>query len=268
MLTETMTATFDGVKLYLKTELPDGLKAVAVIVHGLCEHQGRYDYLAERLVANNIGVYRFDHRGHGRSEGTKVYYSDFNEIADDVNVIVDMARQENPGLPVFVIGHSMGGFATTAFATKYSGKANGIVLSGALTRMNLNLAAGLPAELADDTYIPNELGDGVCSDPAVVEAYAKDPFVEKQISIGLFRNLIKGVDWLKANPGKFTEPVLIMHGCNDGLVSEKDSRDLFGEIASKDKKLIIYAGMMHEIFNEYDKDDVIYDTIKWLEKHI
>mgnify|MGYP000187614586 FL=1 len=78
-----------------------------VIVHGLCEHQGRYDYFAEKLHEAGIGTYRFDHRGHGRSEGEETFYSDFNELLDDTNVVVDMAIEENPDIPVFLLGHSM-----------------------------------------------------------------------------------------------------------------------------------------------------------------
>lgn len=94
---ESMITSFDGTKLYLKKETAADNKAVIVIVHGLCEHQGRYDYFAEKLHEAGIGTYRFDHRGHGRSEGEETFYSDFNELLDDTNVVVDMAIEENPG---------------------------------------------------------------------------------------------------------------------------------------------------------------------------
>ena len=82
-------------------------RAVAVIVHGLCEHQGRYDYFSGLFHKAGIGTYRFDHRGHGRSEGERTYYTDFNELLDDTNVVVDLAIAENPGVPGFLIGHSI-----------------------------------------------------------------------------------------------------------------------------------------------------------------
>lgn len=85
---ESMITSFDGTKLYLKKETAADNKAVIVIVHGLCEHQGRYDYFAEKLHEAGIGTYRFDHRGHGRSEGEETFYSDFNELLDDTNVVV------------------------------------------------------------------------------------------------------------------------------------------------------------------------------------
>ena len=114
-----MISSFDGTKLYLNKEIPDGPKAAVVIVHGLCEHQGRYDYLAECFHKAGVGTYRFDHRGHGRSEGERTYYGDFHELLDDTNVVVDMAIAENPGIPVFLLGHSMGGFTGQRLAGGY-----------------------------------------------------------------------------------------------------------------------------------------------------
>lgn len=268
MTKERMFATFDGTELYMKTDIPDTPRAVVVIVHGLCEHQGRYDYVTAKLNDAGFAVYRFDHRGHGRSTGKRVYYSDFNEIVDDVNEAVKIAEAESPGLPLFVLGHSMGGYATALFGTKYPGRARGIVLSGALTRYNNPLMGPLPMQGDAESYFPNALGDGVCSDPAVVEAYGNDPYVEKQISLALCNSLGGGIEWLKANPQRLTDAVLVTHGVNDGLVSEKDSRDFFGEIASEDKGLIIFPKLFHEILNEPCKDEVIGEMVRWMEQRI
>ena len=145
-MAETMISSFDGTKLYLNRETEAGNRAIAVIVHGHCEHQGRYDYMAKCLHESGIGTYRFDHRGHGRSEGEDTYYGDFNEMLDDVNVVVDMAIANHPDLPVFLIGHSMGGFAVSLYGVKYPDKRlRGIVTSGALTHDFANLITGVPA---------------------------------------------------------------------------------------------------------------------------
>lgn len=268
VMIETKIESFDGTALYFCKNLVKEAKAAAVIVHGLCEHAGRYDYLTEKLNDRGINVYRFDHRGHARSEGKRTFYSDFHHIIDDVNVIVEAALQESEAIPLFVIGHSMGGFATAAFGTKYPGKVKGIVLSGALTRYNAQIAGELPLALPSGTYFPNELGNGVCSDPEVVAAYANDPLVEKQIAVDLFNSLGHGVVWLKQHAKQFVDPVFVMHGANDGLVSEQDSRDFYGDIASTDKTLKIYAHLMHEIFNETSRDEVIEEAIAWIEKRI
>jgi alpha-beta hydrolase superfamily lysophospholipase len=266
MENEIYIQSFDGTRLFLKTSIPARPKAIIVIVHGLCEHTGRYDDMTQKLEDRNFGVYRFDHRGHGKSAGKPIFYHDFGELIDDVNFVVNLGKNENPTLPVFLIGHSMGGFAVTAFGMKYPNKVNGIIASGAVTR--LNGAAPVPPSQPIDSYFPNELADRICSDPAVVEAYKNDPLVAKQVSFGLLYSLVAGVDWNKQNSSRLVDPVLLLHGCHDELVSEKDSRDLFGDISSNDKTLKIYAFLSHEIFNEPSKDDVIADVVLWLEKRL
>lgn len=269
MKEEKMVPSRDGTKLRFRKDVVENPKALIVLAHGLCEHLNRYDYFTEKLNEHGYSVYRYDQRGHGKSEGKKVFFSDFNEIPDDVDVFIDMAREESNGKKVFLFGHSMGGETVALYGTKYPGKTDGIITSGALTRYNNPLMGDhLPIEAPVDTYVPNSLGDGVCSDPKVIEAYVNDPLVEKQISVGLINQIYAGVQWLKENTINFVEPVLILHGANDGLVSEKDSLEFFEEIKSKDKSLRIYANLFHEILNEPCKDEIIADILLWLNKHI
>lgn len=268
---EIAQTTSDGIDLYGKVNCPDEPKGVVVIVHGLCEHQGRYDYLTERLERNGYAVYRFDHRGHGRSGGKRVYYADNMTIVEDTDLFVTQALADHPDLPAFMLGHSMGGFATAEYGTAHPGKLAGYVLSGAWTRDNGKLGENAVAQtegLPGDTYIPNELGDGVCSDPEVGKRYMADPLVEKKMAVELFRSIHKGHAWLKENAANFVDPCIILHGGADGLVSPKDSLQFFDEIGSTDKSLRIYAGLCHEVFNEYKKDRVIRDAMEWLDDHV
>ena len=165
-------------RLYMKKDVPADAKVICVIVHGLCEHQGRYDYLVGKFNAAGIGTYRFDHRGHGRSEGERTYYDSFHDMIDDAKAIVDLAKSEHPDKPVFLLGHSMGGFCVSLFGAKYPGAVKGIVMSGALTHDNRRLIADVPAGQDVHGKLPNELGDGVCSVKEVVDWYGKDPITQ------------------------------------------------------------------------------------------
>lgn len=127
MVKEFKKNTYDGIELYAKVDIPENPKAVIVVVHGLCEHHGRYDYVVQYLVSRDFKVYRFDHRGHGRSKGYRVYFPNKDAIVEDVKVFVDTAIEENPSLPVFLLGHSMGGYAVNFFGTKYPGIVRGII---------------------------------------------------------------------------------------------------------------------------------------------
>ena len=268
-MSEQIIPSFEGTKLYMKKETDFPCRAAVVIVHGLCEHQGRYDYFADKLHAAGIGTYRFDHRGHGRSEGERTYYSDFNEILDDVNVFVDMAIEEHPDIPVFLLGHSMGGFAVSLYGAKYPDKKlRGIITSGALTRDNGGLITGVPKGLDPHTKLPNELGAGVCSVAEVVEWYGQDPWNTKTFTTGLCYALCDGLSWFQEKIGTFAYPVLMMHGEKDGLVNLKDTYDFFAMAGSSDKQMKVYGNLFHEILNEYCKDEVISDTIAWMDKRI
>lgn len=264
MQAEFIKMSMDGIELHGRVDKPTRPKASVVIVHGLCEHYGRYDYLTMRLNAAGYSVYRFDHRGHGRSGGTSVYYSERGQIVEDTDIFATLALDECDGKPVFMLGHSMGGYGAAQYGTTFPGKLAGYVLSGAWTRDNGGLAQ-MPDDLPDDTYLPNQLGDGVCSDPGVGEAYMADPLVKKEMAVGLFRTVQKGQKWMRENAQQFVDPVILMHGGSDGLVSPLDSLQMFQEIASTDKSLRVYAGLCHEIFNEYKKDRVIRDAIEWLD---
>lgn len=264
-----MISSFDNTQLYLNKEVAQDCKAVAVIAHGLCEHQGRYDYFAELFHKAGIGTYRFDHRGHGRSEGERTYYEDFNELLDDTNVVVDMAIAENPELPVFLIGHSMGGFTVSLYGAKYPDKKlRGIVTSGALTIDNGGLITGVPRGQDPHTKLPNELGGGVCSVAEVVDWYGKDPYNTKTFTTGLCYAICDGLDWFGIHVKEFKYPVLMLHGEEDGLVSVQDTYDFFQLVSSADKQMKIYGGLFHEIFNEYCKDEVIGDAICWIVNRI
>ena len=265
--TEILTS-FDGLSLYVSRNIPAKVQGIVVIVHGLAEHLGRYDELTNELVSQEFGVYRFDHRGHGKSAGERAYYEDFNTIIEDVNFIVELAKKEYENYPIFVLGHSMGGFAAACFGTKYPDKVNGIILSGALTRDNKGLIGTIPKGLVATTYLPNELGHLICTDQSVVAAYAADPLVLKEVSAGLFYEFAKGIQWLKDNPQAFVAPTLILHGCDDPIIAEKDSRDFYGEIASVNKELKIYAKLYHEILNEPCKNEIMDEIIRWLKRQL
>ena len=268
-MSERIISSFDGVQLYVKTETAADNKAIVVIVHGLCEHQGRYDYFAEKLHAAGYGTYRFDHRGHGRSQGEMPNYGSYHEILDDTNVIVDLAIAEHPDIPVFLLGHSMGGFAVSLYGAKYRDKKlRGIVTSGAAVCDTIGLFAGAPDGLDPNIPLPNELGSGVCSVAEVVDWYGKDPWNKKAYTIGLVYALKAGQAWFRESMKTFAYPVFMTHGEKDGLVGMDDSVIFFKNAISADKTLKIYGNLFHEILNEYIKDEVIADMIAWMDKRI
>lgn len=261
----------DGTDIFFSRDVPDTPKAVVVIVHGLAEHCGRYEYVVRALNAAGYGVYRFDNRGHGRSGGDRGYLESFHAFLDDASVMVEKAVAENAALPVFVLGHSMGGFIAAGYAAKYPGRVRGQVFSGAAVRV-------LPGfeYLQHEDYrpkgrdmLPNALGHLVSRDAAVVAAYAADPLVQKEFTLQLAGTVWKdGVAWLEKNAAAITVPALVLHGADDKIVPPGDSEWLYAAMASDDKKLVLYPELYHEILNDPEKDAVLADITAWMDARV
>lgn len=268
---ESKIAVKNDLFLYLSKSIIEKPKGIVIIVHGLCEHSGRYDYVTKCLNSAGYCVYRFDNRGHGRSGGDRGYIDDFSEFIDDAKEVLNLAGRENIGIPVFMLGHSLGGFIAAALAVKYPDGLAGQVLSGAATIIQPLLAAleGADFSAVGRDPIANALSDIVSRDPAIVQNYKNDPLNLKEFSTKLMSEaLIRGARWLMENMSAYNHPCLILHGGADEIVLPSSSQYFFEHISSSDKDLKIYGGLYHEILNEPEKDIVINDIIRWLDKRI
>ncbi|MCO6271722.1 alpha/beta hydrolase [Staphylococcus epidermidis] len=258
----------DNTKLYMKVNDIQDAKANIIIAHGVAEHLDRYDEITAYLNEAGFSVIRYDQRGHGRSEGKRAFYSNSNEIVEDLDAIINYVKSNFEG-KVYLIGHSMGGYTVTLYGTKHPNTVNGIITSGALTRYNNKLFGNPDRNISPDTYIENNLSEGVCSDLEVMEKYKLDDLNVKQISMGLVFSIMDGVRYLKDNAQQFTDNILILHGKEDGLVSYVDSLQLYQEIGSAHKSLHIYDRLEHEIFNESSYNRTIFnEVIEWLETEL
>lgn len=258
----------DNTKLYMKVNDVQEAKANIIIVHGVAEHLDRYDEITGYLNDNGFNVIRYDQRGHGRSEGKQTFYSNSDEIVEDLEAVTNDVKTHMDG-KVYLIGHSMGGYTVALYGTQHPNKVDGVITSGALTRYNNELFGNPDKNISPDTYLENSLGEGVCSEKEVMEKYELDDLNAKQISMGLIFSLMDGIEYLKAHAQNFTDNVLILHGKEDGLVSYQDSIQFFQEIGSVHKSLHIYDCLQHEIFNEKSQNKFIFEEIvEWLENEL
>ena len=260
-----------GVELFVLKNLVKSPKAAVIIVHGLCEHAGRYDYVVSRLNDFGYSVYRFDNRGHGRSGGERGYIADYQIFIDDAQKIVGIAEEENPGILLFMLGHSMGGFITASYGVKYPDRLAGQILSGAAVTVQpiLKDMASFDYNATPLANVPNKLGNNICRDPQVVRDYKEDPLVLKEGTIKLIGEVyIKGTRLLTESMNTYHYPCLILHGSGDQIVTPDSSKYFYDHISSTDKQLKIYEGLYHEILNEPEKDTVIEDIRLWIEARI
>lgn len=264
---EQVYTTRDNVNLNVERDIVENSKAVILIVHGLAEHLGRYDYVVSKLNSVKYSVYRFDNRGHGKSGGKKIYIDDYNKFSSDVDEMVELIKSENEGKQIFILGHSMGAMIATLYGIKYPNKVDGIILSAGVTAdkaglMEANINLGM------EEMVDNGLSHLICKDKNIVDNYNNDPLVAHKISGSMFIECNKAIKFIQENIDDFNYPVLILHGREDKIVYPEDSTILFDNIGSRCKKIKIYQDMYHEILNEFDKDEVILDINNWIRKEL
>ncbi len=261
----------DGVDFLVRQNLVKNPLAMIAIVHGICEHSGRYDHVAASFNKSGYSVYRFDLHGHGRTGGERGFVDDLQVLIDDTDSVVNLAKEENPGLQIFMLGHSMGGLISAIYGIKHPDKLKGQVLSGAAV-MILPAVKGLLSfdyNAQAHSPIPNSISNVISRDPKVVEAYNKDTLVLKTFTMKLMGEaFIKGGKWITENVSSYSYPCLILHGSADQIVPPEASKYFYENISSKDKNIKIYEGLYHEILNEPEKEIVMLDIDKWIKAHI
>jgi alpha-beta hydrolase superfamily lysophospholipase len=270
---------FKGVRdasIYFQSWLPESEpKAVLLIVHGLAEHSGRYMNIVNHFVPLGYAVYGIDHLGHGKSDGRRVYVERFEDYTDTLKLYFDMIRRWQPGKPIFLVGHSMGGLIGAVYLLDHQAELTGAVLSGAAVKVPKNITPAilvvgkmLSALVPRFGLIGLEV-DGVCRDPAVVQAYVNDPLVYKgKTTARLAAEMLKAMQRVSAEATKITLPVMVLQGSADKLVDPAGARMLYDAVGSADKEIRIYDSFYHEVFNEPEHDKVLRDVEKWLEAHL
>jgi alpha-beta hydrolase superfamily lysophospholipase len=273
--TEFNAITKDELLLACCKEQVENPKAVLIVIHGFAEHMGRYDYFAKRMNSGGLTVYRFDNRGHGRSQGKRGHLENYMDFVYDADVVVDIAERENPDIPIYMIGHSMGGFISLLYGITYPKKLRGQILSGAASYFNedLNGLKGkfmkLVNSIKPDFYIKNDLSAGLSRDADIVEVYRKDELVFNKATAGFYYQfLVSGTDYLVKNLPKYEYSCLILHGGSDKIIPKEASVNLYETISSKDKSIKIYPDLYHEILNEKEKDEVMDYVMQWINERL
>ncbi len=234
---------------------------IAILVHGYGEHLGRYPHVAARLNEAGAVVVGPDHDGHGLSAGERVLITDFEPVVDDLDAVVDGALDRHPGLPVIMIGHSMGGMIAARYAQRHADRLTALVLSGPV------LGSWHPTALADAEVIPDEPLDvsTLSRDDRVGEVYAADPLVwHGPFRREMLRSIARTLDVIN-NGGDLGElPTLWVHGAADTLVPIGPSRAGIDRIRGTKLSEIIYPEARHEVFNETNQDQVLDDVIDFV----
>ena len=271
---ETFTA-HDGTKLLARRWAATGdVKGVLVVMHGLKDYSARYVSLANRAAAAGFDVYAFDLRGHGRSAGPRVAPDDWSDYVDDLDRFLTSVEQREPGKPVFLFGHSMGGAIAVRTAEVHAAKLAGLILSGpaiaidapplliAATRMSGFLTPQFPAFDLDN--------HDFSSDPGNAAAMDRDEWISNaNAPAKTAAGLVEGMHLIWRDVAQLTMPLLALHGSADKLTAPSGSRALVAVAPSSDKALKIYDGYYHDLLHEPGGKGtkVEDDVMAWLAAH-
>jgi len=278
MKTESGTfVTRDGTSIFWKGCFPDtSPKALIHVIHGYAEHIDRYGNVVNELLPAGYTIIGNDHRGHGRSGGKRGHVVRFQDFIDDERQFYqDVIKARFPGIPYFVLGHSMGSLIAMNYVEQDAADIRGLVLSGtgslpgtdipkALLTITKILSTLLPAVHVKSPLPP----EFISRDKDVVKAYVDDPLVYNVITPRLAYEMNRYVVIGAENAFKIKIPVLIQLGSQDTAFSGQ--RELFDMIGAEDKTFKLYNGLRHEVYNELieDRRKVLADLRQWLDRHL
>ena len=267
---ESELRTRDGLRLHARCWKGAGEPRGAVcLVHGLGEHGGRYDRLAEALTGAGYSLLAADLRGHGRSEGLRGHIGSYEHLMDDIELLLAETALNCPGVPRFLYGQSMGGNLAVNYALRRRPALGGVIASSPMLRMAFTpprwksvmgkyLRLLLPA-----LPLGNEIrADDLSRDLAVVDAYRRDPLVHGRLTVRFYDVLLAG-EWAIDNAGLLSTPLLLMHGDADRITSHQASDEFAGRAGGL-CTFKVWEGFRHELHNEPGGDRVHRFVVEWM----
>lgn len=280
------------------------LRGVVQIVHGVAEHVGRYDHVAQFLTLHGFLVCGEDHLGHGRTaeDGKYGYFAPkdgWNLVVRDVRRLRELQGEKYPGVPYVMLGHSMGSFLTRTYLIQYPGTVDGAVLSGTGQESALLVAlgkglAGLlcrgkgPDYVSDLVYDlslgaynrsfrPNRTSrDWLSRDEAMVDTALQDPCCTFKPTVSMFRDMMGGLQFIADRKNLSCmdreTPVCFVSGDRDPVGSMgrgvRRVARMFRNAGCRDVTVKLYPGGRHEMFNELNRQEVMEDLLAWLESRL
>jgi acylglycerol lipase len=263
-----------GTQIFMRSWRPATQpRAVVVICHGVNSHSGQYLWAGEQLKAAGFAVFALDLRGRGRSEGARFYVDDVRDYTEDLATLVALAKAREPGLPVFLLGHSAGGVVSCTYALDHQSELAGLVCESfafqvpapgfviAIIKVLGRIAPRLPVlKLKNRDF---------SRDSAAVRALDADPLTQGEVQPAkTVAALLQATDRMRREFPTITLPVFIMHGTADKATVPAGSQFFYATAGSRDKTLRLYEGHFHDLLNDVGKESVMADIIAWIDARV
>ncbi len=265
-----------GLSLFYQSWQPDqAAQAVLVIVHGAGDHSGRYSRVVQPMLENDIAVYAFDMRGYGRSEGRRGHINAWAEYHDDLQAFLSLVTAQQPRLPVFAFGYSLGAQVLLEYALRSPDGLSGVLLSGTPIEpagvgspLQIKLARVLSRYWPTFSISLNLDIKGVTRDMEVLEELLQDPLHHDRVTARWGTEAMQTADWVSSHADQLCLPVFFIHGESDPFNLPAGVQRYYEQVPISDKAIKIYPGCMHETHNDLDSQLVINDMLAWLISHI
>ena len=271
---EEMLTSSDGVRIFFRTWQPAGnARGIVVIVPGFNAHSGHYQWVAEQLNRDALLVLAIDLRGRGRSDGERFTVAAFSEYVADVAQLIALAKTREPGLPIFLLGHSAGGVVAALYALDNQDSLRGLLCESFAFELPapafaLAVIKGL-SHVAPHAHVLRLKNEDFSRDPAVVAAMDADPLIADEAQPAeTLAALVRADEQLKQGFSQIVLPLFIAHGTEDRAAKPSGSEHFFEAAGSVDKTLKLYAGRFHDPLNDIGRDEVIADISNWIDLHL
>lgn len=259
-----------GLEIFFRAWQPEERgRGAVVIVHGFNAHSGHYQWVAEQLVKTRLAVYALDLQGRGKSEGERFYVEKFADYVGDLAAFVELVKSREPGLPVFLMGHSAGGVVSCLYAIERQADLAGLICESFAFRVPapdfaLAVIKGV-SHVAPHAHVLKLNNADFSRDPTVVEAMNQDPLTAGEVQPTLtVAELARADERLEREFSRIQLPLLIIHGTADKATKASGSQFFYDQAGSKDKILTLYEGHFHDLLNDVDKERVLRDIETWI----
>ena len=277
MTNQNQEGTFqgaNGLELYYQSWHPPALaQALLVIIPGHGGHSGIFTRMVNYLLEKDYIVYAFDLRGNGRSPGQRGYINNWAEFRLDLAAFLNLVTTENPNLPLFLIGQSLGGTIALDYALREPNCIKGLILMSPALGLGVapwkiligkSLSAILP-----HFALNSGIDLSACSrDPRVVNVIAQDPLRHRQGTARLVTELVKTIDWIHTHTTELQTPVLLLYGGADRAILPESCRTFFTHLTLADKEIREYPESYHELHHDLNYQEVLADMENWIKKHL
>ncbi|WP_176444954.1 alpha/beta hydrolase [Paenibacillus herberti] len=273
---EWILKTGDDKELYAREWQPkshSAEKATAVVcfVHGMGEHSGRYDDLAEALSEVGIASLAYDQRGHGRSPGRRGHADSMEQLSGDVEMLIGEAEARFPGVPLFLYGHSMGGAVALHTALTRNLPLRGLILSSPWLRLEsppsrvAEAAIGVLSKLWPSLSQPTRIKEAELYRPGkhVVADSPMDDDCHTRITAAMYQAVSEAGRWSLEHGDELKLPTLLLHGTSDRITSFEASKELASRIGSH-CNFQPFDGGFHELHHDLEREQLILNLNKWI----